>query len=57
MNVIAHQEEEKNEETEVGKRKAGENRRLVTDLKEPVCCLSALVQGAARPKNERECLG
>ena len=29
MNVAAHQEKEKNENTKMGKRKAGENRRLI----------------------------
>ena len=48
MNVAAHQEKEKNEKT--GKRKAGEERRQVTDLKETVCCPFAVVQGAARRK-------
>ena len=42
MNVIAHQEKEKDEETKTGKRKAGEKRKQATDLKKVVCCLSAL---------------
>ena len=45
MNVTAHQEKEKNEETKMGKR------RQATDLKKAVCCTSAVVQGAARRKN------
>ena len=48
MNVAAHQEKEKNEQT--GKRKAGEKRRQA-DFKEAACYHSAVVQGAARQKN------
>ena len=48
MNVAAHQEKEKNEET--GKRNAGVERRQ-TNFKEAACYLSAVVQGAARRKN------
>ena len=33
-----------------GKRREEENRRLVTDFKEAVCCPSAVVQGAAQQK-------
>ena len=33
MNVAAHQEKEKNEETKRGKRKTGEERKLATDFK------------------------
>ena len=49
MNVIAHQEKEKNEETKKGKRGAGEKerRKQATDFKEAVCCPSAVVQRAA----------
>ena len=54
MNVIAHQEKEENEETDKGKKTAGENRRLATDFKDAVCCPSAVVQGAARKKNKGE---
>ena len=46
MNVTTHQEE-KNEETDTGKRKAGEERRQATAFKKAVCCPSAVVQGAA----------
>ena len=46
MNVIAHQEKKKNEETK-GKRGAGEKRKQATDLEDVVCCPSAVVQGAA----------
>ena len=42
MNVAAHQEKEKNEQT--GKRKAGAERRQA-DFKEAGCCSSAVVQG------------
>ena len=45
MSVAAHQEKEK-----TGKRKIGEQRRQA-DFKEAACCLSAVVQGAARRKN------
>ena len=51
MNVAAHQEKEKNEETKTGKRKAGEEKRQATGFKEDACCPSAVVQGAARRKN------
>ena len=48
MNVTAHQEKKKNEETKTGKRGAGEmrNRKQATDFKEAVCCPTAIVQGA-----------
>ena len=52
MNITAHQEKEKNEETKTGKRRAGEERKQATDFKEAVCCLTAIVQGAARRKNK-----
>ena len=48
MNVAAHQEKEKNEET--GKRNEGVERRQ-TNYKEAACYPSAVVQGAARQKN------
>ena len=48
MNVAAHQEKKKNENT--GKRRAGEERRQA-DFKEAACYPSAVVQGAARRKN------
>ena len=51
MNVATHQKKEKNEETKTGKRKAGEERRQVTDFKEAACCPSAVVQEPARQKN------
>ena len=35
----------------MGNRKTGEERRQATDFKEAVCCPSAVVQGAALPKN------
>ena len=47
MNVATHQEKEENENT--GKRKAGEVRRQA-DFKETACYPSAVVQGAARRK-------
>ena len=47
MNVTAHQEKKKNEETKTGKRRAEEKRKQETDFKEAVCCPSAVVQGAA----------
>ena len=46
MNVTAHQEKKKNKETKIGKRRAGEKRKQVTDFKEAVCCPSSVVQGA-----------
>ena len=52
MNVTAHQEKVKNEETKMGKRKAGKERRQATDFKEAVCCSSAVVQGVAQQKNK-----
>ena len=57
MNVTAHQEKEKNEETKTGKRKAGEERKQATDFKKAVCCPSAFIQGAAQQKNEGKCPG
>ena len=50
MNVTAHQEKEKNEETKTGKRRAGGKRILAIDFKEVVCCPSGAVQGAAKQK-------
>ena len=47
MNVVAHQEKEKNEKT--GKRNAEVGRRQA-DFKEAACYPSAVVQGAARRK-------
>ena len=59
MNVSAHQEKEENEETKKGKRGAGEKRKRkqVNDFEEAVCFPTAVVQGAAKRKNERECQG
>ena len=53
MNVTAHQEKEKNEETRTGKRKA-EERKQATNFRKAVCCPSAIVQGAAQQKNKGE---
>ena len=50
MNVAAHLEKEKNEETRKGKREAEEERRHATDFKEAVCCPIAVVQAAAWQK-------
>ena len=49
MNVTAHHEKEKNEETKMGKSRAGEKRKRkqVTDFEEAMCCPTAVVQGAA----------
>ena len=57
MNVTAHQEKKKNEETKTGKKRAGEERGQATDFEEAVCCPSAVVQGAARRKIKGECPG
>ena len=59
MNVTAHQEKEKNEETKKGKSRAGEKkkRKQAIDVKEAVYCPSAVVHGAAKRKNEGECPG
>ena len=51
MNVTAHQEKKKNEETKTGMKKTGEGKRHATDFREAVCCPTAVVQGAARRKN------
>ena len=51
MNVTAHQEKKKNEETKTGMKKTGEGKRQATDFKEAVCCPSAIVQRAAPRKN------
>ena len=47
MNVTAHQEKEKNEETKKEKRKEGKEKEQATDFEEAMCCPSAVVQGAA----------
>ena len=47
MSVTAHQAKEKNKETKTRKRRAGEKGKQATDFKEAVCCLSAVVEGAA----------
>ena len=49
MNVTAHQEKEKNEETKKGKRRSGEKkkRKQATDFEEAVSCPSAVFQGTA----------
>ena len=49
MNVTAHQEKKKNEETKKGKRGAKERKmsKQATDFKEALCCPSVIVQGAA----------
>ena len=49
MNVTAHQEKKKNEEMKEGMSKAGEKkkRKQATDFEDAVCCLTAVVQGAA----------
>ena len=52
MNVTAHQQKKKNEETRRGKRKVGEERKQVIDSKEAVCCPFAVLQGAAQRKNK-----
>ena len=51
MNVAAYQKKDKNEETKTGKRKA-KGRRQATSFKEAAHCPSAVVQGAARRKND-----
>ena len=51
MNVGAHQEKKKNEETKTGMKKVGKGRRQVANFREAVCRLFAVVQGAARQKN------
>ena len=45
MNVAAHQEKKKNEETKTGMKKAEERKRQSTDFRKAVCCPSAVVQG------------
>ena len=48
MNVTAHKEKEKNEETKTGKRRVEEREnKQATNLKEAVCCPSAVFQGEA----------
>ena len=49
MNVTAHQEKKKNEETKKGKSRAGEKikKKQATDFEEAVCCPTEVVQGAA----------
>ena len=50
MNAAAQQDKEKDERTKTGKRKAGEEKRQVTDFKEAVCCSSAVVQEGSTAK-------
>ena len=57
MNVTAHEEMEKYEETKTGKRKAGEERKQAIIFKEAVCCPSAVVQRATRQKIKGSALG
>ena len=57
MNVTAHQQKEKNEETRAGKRRVVEKRKQATDFREAVCYPSAVVQGVAQRKNEGRCPG
>ena len=52
MNVIANQEKEKNEEIKKGKRRAGEKRRQVTELKKLCAALLPLFRGQHREKME-----
>ena len=51
MNVTAHQEKEKNEETRKGMSTAGEmkekKRKQGTDFVDAVCCPTVVVHGAA----------
>ena len=56
MNVTAHQEMEKNEKTKTGKRRAGKEKNMPPIFKK-LFCSSAVIQGEAQQKNERECLG
>ena len=49
MNVVAHQQNEKNEK--MGKREAGEKRKQTTIFKEAACRSFAVVLGGARRKN------
>ena len=57
MNVIASQEKEKNEETKKGKRRAGEKRRQVTELKKLFAALLGLFRGKHREKMEGSARG
>ena len=50
MNVAAHQEKMENDDAE--KREAGKEKRQATDFKETECFPSAVVQRAARRKND-----
>ena len=43
MNVAAHKEKEKNEETKTGMTKTGKGRRQAIDFKGAASCLSAVV--------------
>ena len=49
MNVVAHQEKEKNEK--MSKRKVGEERKQSTDFKEGACSHCAVVQRCSTTKN------
>ena len=50
MNVTAHQEKKKNEETKMSIKNAGEKRKRTTDFRKTVCCPSAVVQGGSTAK-------
>ena len=59
MNVTAHQEKEKNEETKKGKRRAGEKRKRkqTTNFEEAVCYPTVVVQGQHNEKMKRSARG
>ena len=59
MNVTAHQEKEKNEETKTGKRRAGEvrKRKQATDIEEAVCCLLRSFRGQHSEKMKESAQG
>ena len=52
MNVAAHEDKEKNDQTKTVKRMAVEERKTATNFEEVGCCHSAVVQEAARRKKD-----
>ena len=57
MNIIAHQEKEKNEETRTGKRRAGKERKQAPILKKLYAALLRSLRGQHNEKISGECPG
>ena len=59
MDDTTHQEKEKNQETKMGNRRAGEERKRkhATNFEEAVCCPSAIIQGQHSKKRKGSAQG